>query len=62
MRPLLFLDKISDFRFVITPFVDDGGDYLKCDMYNKYTDEYVDTIRAGTFSEMQDIIAVKYNS
>lgn len=61
MRPLLFLDKISDFKFVITPFEDDRGDYLKCNIYNRHTGERVDTIKAGTFSEIQDIIAIKYS-
>lgn len=61
MRPLFYLEKISDFKFVIVACMDEDP-CLQCDIYNKYTGECVDTIRAGTFSEMQDIIAVKYNS
>lgn len=60
MRPLLFLDKISDFKFVIVVCADEAP-YLQCDIYNRYTGEHIDTIREGTFSKMQDIIATKYN-
>lgn len=58
MRPIFYIEKISDLRFVIIPFI--GKDsYLQCDIYNRHTDEYVDTVKANTLSEIQDIIARK---